>query len=458
MSLEVVILAAGQGTRMYSDTPKVLHELGGRPLLVHVLAAARHLNAKAVHVVYGHGGEQVPASIAAKDVNWVLQAEQRGTAHALLQALPSVATDASVIILYGDVPLIGSDTLTALVDASNSRTLALLTAEFEDPRGYGRVVRNGAGQVVKIVEEKDANESERRLREINTGFLAAPATKLKQWLAGVDNTNAQGEYYLTDIVATAVSEKFNVVTCTPGSVWEVIGVNTRAELASLEREYQQKQARVLMASGVTVRDPARFDLRGELEPGRDVVIDVNVVLEGAVALGDGVQVGPNNVIRDSSIGAGTVILPNCVIEESVVGRNCQIGPFSRLRPGPRVADGARIGNFVEIKKSDIGEGSKINHLSYVGDTTVGKNANIGAGTITCNYDGANKHRTVIGDNVFIGSDVQLVAPVTIGEGATIGAGSTITKDAPAGELTLSRAPQKTRTGWKRPRKKVTREQ
>ncbi|MEE8196636.1 MAG: bifunctional UDP-N-acetylglucosamine diphosphorylase/glucosamine-1-phosphate N-acetyltransferase GlmU [Acidiferrobacterales bacterium] len=453
MNLEVVILAAGQGTRMYSDIPKVLHDLGGKPLLAHVLAVARSLQAQGIHIVYGHGGEQVRERVDDGSANWVMQEEQLGTAHAVMQALPHVGADTLALVLYGDVPLIQLDTLRRLVLAAGEGTLALLTVELADPRGYGRIIRDSADRVVKIVEEKDASAEELDVKEINTGFLAIPVSKLKSWVAGVDNDNAQGEYYLTDVAAAAVREGYGISTCKPNTSWEVVGVNNKAQLAQLERAYQQRRAHALMLQGVTLRDPARFDLRGELEAGRDVVIDANVLMEGKVVLGDGVRIGPNNVIRDSFIGAGTVILPNCVIEESELGKNCQIGPFARLRAGPRVADGAKIGNFVEIKKSDIGAGSKINHLSYVGDTTVGKNVNIGAGTITCNYDGANKYRTIIEDNVFIGSDTQLVAPVTVGEGATIGAGSTITKDAPAGELTLSRAAQKTRRGWKRPVKK-----
>lgn len=453
MKLEVVILAAGQGTRMYSDIPKALHELGGKPLLAHALGVAKSLDPAAIHVVYGHGGEAVPERIGDNDVNWVLQAEQKGTGHAVMQALPSVAAKALVLVLYGDIPLIQSATLRSLISAANDDTLALLTVEFDEPGSYGRIIRDGEGRVVKIVEAKDASEDELTVREVNTGFLAAPVTKLKSWLMGIDNNNAQGEYYLTDVIAVAVDEGVYIVTCRPRSTWEVMGINHKAELAQLERVYQQRQAQLLMGQGVTLRDPARFDLRGELKAGQDVAIDVNVVLEGEVILGDGVRIGPNTLIRNSKIGNGTVVEANCVIEESVVGKDCRIGPFARLRPGPQIADGVQIGNFVEIKKSDIGAGAKINHLSYVGDATVGKNVNIGAGTITCNYDGANKHRTVIGDGAFIGSDTQLVAPVTIGEGATIGAGSTITRDTPPGELTLSRAEQKTRTGWKRPVKK-----
>lgn len=452
MKLEVVILAAGQGTRMYSDTPKVLHDLGGKPLLGRVVDVAESLDTAAIHVVYGYGGERVREAIGTNEFNWVLQADQKGTAHAMMQALPRVDDQACVLVLYGDVPLIQAQTLRELTNATDGKGLAILTAELADPSGYGRIIRDDRGRVMKIVEHKDANQDELSVQEINTGFLAAPAGKLKSWLAQVQNDNTQDEYYLTDVVAIAVKEGADIVTRNPSVAWEIMGVNSNADLAQLERTYQQQQAQALMAQGVTLRDPVRFDLRGELEVGRDVVIDINVIFEGKVSLADGVHIGPNNVIRSSTIGGGTEILSNCVIEESIVGKNCRIGPFARLRPRLRIDDHAHIGNFVEIKKSDIGEGSKVNHLSYVGDTTVGKNVNIGAGTIVCNYDGANKHRTIIGDNAFIGSDTQLVAPVTVGEGATIGAGSTITKDVPAGELTLSRAKEKTLLGWKRPTK------
>jgi bifunctional UDP-N-acetylglucosamine pyrophosphorylase/glucosamine-1-phosphate N-acetyltransferase len=430
----------------------VLHDLGGKPLLGRVVDVAESLDTAAIHVVYGHGAERVREAIGANAFNWVLQAEQKGTAHAMMQALPRVDDQACVLVLYGDVPLIQAQTVRELATATDDKDLAILTAELADPSGYGRIIRDDSGHVMKIVENNDANQDELSVQEINTGFLAAPAGKLKSWLAQVENDNAQGEYYLTDVVAIAVKEGADIATRNPSVAWEIMGVNSNADLAQLERTYQQQQAQVLMAQGVTLRDPARFDLRGELEVGHDVVIDINVVFEGKVTLADGVHVGPNNVIRSSSIGGGTEILSNCVIEESIVGRNCRIGPFARLRPTLRIDDHAHIGNFVEIKKSDIGEGSKVNHLSYVGDTTVGKNVNVGAGTIVCNYDGANKHRTIIGDNAFIGSDTQLVAPVTVGQGATIGAGSTITKDVPAGELTLSRAKEKTVLGWKRPTK------
>jgi bifunctional UDP-N-acetylglucosamine pyrophosphorylase/glucosamine-1-phosphate N-acetyltransferase len=450
--LEIVILAAGQGKRMYSDLPKVLHGLAGKPLLGHVLDTAHILKPAAIHVVYGHGGEQVRAAFPQAGVNWVHQAEQKGTGHAVAQAMPKVADRATVLVLYGDVPLIHPQTLQELLSAAGDG-LALLTAELDDPGAYGRILRDPAGRVVRIVESKDASPTESAVREVYTGFLAAPAARLRKWLAGLRNHNVQGEYYLTDIIAMAVTEQVAIATRTPRDISEILGVNSKPELAQLERMYQKQQAEKLMQQGVTLRDPARLDVRGELSCGRDVVIDVNVVFEGKVVLQDGVQIGPNNVIRDTTIGAHTQILPNCVIEESVIGSHCRLGPFTRLRPGAEIADNVHLGNFVEVKKSRVGPGSKINHLSYVGDTTVGREVNIGAGTIVCNYDGANKHPTVIGDKAFIGSNTALVAPVTVGEGATIGAGSVITKEAPAGELTLTRAPQMTKPGWKRPVKK-----
>jgi bifunctional UDP-N-acetylglucosamine pyrophosphorylase/glucosamine-1-phosphate N-acetyltransferase len=453
--LEIVVLAAGQGKRMRSDTPKVLHELGGRPLLAHVLARARALKPRAVHVVYGSGGEQVPAAFAHKEVRWVRQTPPLGTGHAVQQALPGVGSDAQVLVLYGDVPLIETDTLRELLGAA-PEGLALLTAELPEAGDYGRVVRDAAGRVMRIVEARDATPAEAALREVNTGFLAAPAVRLGEWLARLTNRNAQGEYYLTDIIETAVQAGAAIATRAPRHDWEVLGVNSREELAHLERIFQNNRAQALMHQGVTLRDPSRLDVRGELTCGRDVVIDVNVVFEGKVVLGDGVHIGPNNLIRDAVVGNNTAILANCVIEEATIGRDCRIGPFARLRPGTAIANAAHIGNFVEVKKSDIGEGAKVNHLSYVGDATVGKHVNIGAGTITCNYDGAHKHRTVIGEDAFIGSNTALVAPVTIGAGATIGAGSVITKDAPGGELTLARPEQVTRRGWKRPKKKSER--
>jgi len=452
--LEIVILAAGQGKRMYSDTPKVLHHLAGRPLLAHVLESAHTLKPVAVHVVYGHGGEQVREAFAQAGVNWARQAEQQGTGHAVAQATPAVSDQATVLVLYGDVPLIRSQTLQELLKAAGSGSLALLTAQLEQPAGYGRIIRDTAGQVARIVESNDATPEEAAVREVNTGFLAAPADKLKKWLAGLRNHNAQGEYYLTDIIAMAVAEGVPIATRSPRDISEILGVNSKQELAQVERIHQKQQAEKLMQQGVTLRDPARLDVRGELSCGRDVVIDVNVIFEGKVVLGDRVQVGPNNVLRDSTVGSDTIIHPNCVIDQADIGVDCRIGPFARLRPETKLAAHVHVGNFVEVKKSDVGEGSKMNHLSYIGDTSIGSGVNIGAGTITCNYDGANKHRTVIGDNVFVGSNTALVAPVTVGAGATIGAGSVITKEAPAGELTLTRIPQVTKPGWKRPVKKA----
>jgi bifunctional UDP-N-acetylglucosamine pyrophosphorylase / glucosamine-1-phosphate N-acetyltransferase len=457
MQLEVVVLAAGQGKRMHSDLPKVMHTLGGRPLLAHVLAAAQALGPRAIHVVYGHGGERVRGAFASAPVRWVLQTEQLGTGHAVQQAFTAVADDAEVLVLYGDVPLIARETLRDLISAARPPTLALLTAEVADPNGYGRIVRDAQGRVQRIVEQRDATPEELALREINTGILAAPAARLRGWLGRLEKRNNQREYYLTDVVAMAVADGVPIATYRPRTNWEILGVNSKRELAELERAHQRRIANALLEQGVTLRDPARLDVRGELRCGRDVVIDVNVVFEGEVTLGDGVTVGPNNLIRDTNVGANTQILANCVIEEAVIGAAARIGPFARLRPGNRLADRVHIGNFVEVKKSEIGEGSKANHLSYVGDTVIGKRVNVGAGTITCNYDGANKHQTVIGDDAFIGSNTALVAPVTVGAGANIGAGSVICKEAPAGELTLTRAEQKTIKGWKRPTKAMKNE-
>jgi bifunctional UDP-N-acetylglucosamine pyrophosphorylase/glucosamine-1-phosphate N-acetyltransferase len=451
--LDVVILAAGQGKRMYSALPKVLHTLAGKPLLAHVLSAARTLAPRRLHVVHGHGGEQVQASFAGESVAWAHQAEQLGTGHALQQAMSAIGDDALVLVLYGDVPLIRAETLENLISQAGAHTLALLTAELPDPHGYGRIVRDAAGSVARIVEQKDATPEQAAVREINTGILVAPAARLRGWLARLENRNAQREYYLTDVIAMAVAQGVKVVTRQPAALHEILGVNNKLDLAHLERTHQRNIAQRLLEQGVTLRDPARLDVRGELQCGRDVVIDVNVVIEGKVALGDGVKIGPNNYLRDITIGAATEVQPNCVLEEAEIGRDCRIGPFARIRPGSRLADRAHIGNFVEVKNSQIGEGSKANHLTYVGDSVVGKDVNIGAGTITANYDGANKHRTDIGDNASIGSNVVLVAPVTVNAGATIGAGSVITKDAPAGALTLARTKQTTVSGWKRPVKK-----
>jgi bifunctional UDP-N-acetylglucosamine pyrophosphorylase / glucosamine-1-phosphate N-acetyltransferase len=453
MALHVVILAAGQGTRMKSSRPKVLQRLAGRPLLAHVLGRALGLGAHATHVVYGHGGDAVPGAFPGADVHWVLQAEQLGTGHAVAQALPGIPDDATVLVLYGDVPLIEAATLRPLVAAARTGKLALLGVRLEDPTGYGRILRDAGGKVVRIVEQQDAAPAELQVTEVNTGILAAPAGRLRAWLSGLSSANAQGEYYLTDVVASAVAEGVAVEATLAPTVSEVLGVNDRAQLAGLETALRARITSELMAAGVTFVDPARVDVRGRLDCGRDVIIDVNAVFEGVVELGDEVSIGPNVVIRNSRLGAGCVVLPNTLIDGAEVGPGCELGPYARLRPGAELADGVKIGNFVEVKKSRIGAGSKVNHLSYVGDCEIGTRVNVGAGTITCNYDGANKHRTVIGDEAFIGSNTALVAPVEIGAGATIGAGSTITKDAPPGALTVGRARQETVTGWKRPVKK-----
>ena len=451
--MEIIILAAGQGTRMRSALPKVLHPLGGAPLLRHVIDTASGLGADAIHVVHGHGGEQVRATLADAPVQWVEQAEQLGTGHAVAQALPAIRDAQTALILYGDVPLIGTDTLHALAEPASHGDLGLLTAILDDPFGYGRILRDDTGRVTGIVEEKDASEAQRRVREVNTGFLAANAGRLREWVARLGTGNAQGEYYLTDVIGLAARENVAIHTLQPASLYEVLGVNDRVQLAALERHYQFRQAEALMRAGVTVRDPARLDVRGTLIMGRDGHVDVNVIFEGEVQIGERVSIGPNCLIRDSRIANDVVIHANSVIEEADIGAASRIGPFARLRPETKLSEQVHVGNFVEIKKSEVAQGSKINHLSYVGDSSIGSRVNIGAGTITCNYDGANKHRTIIGDDVFIGSDTQLVAPVTVGDGATIGAGSTITRDVPPGELTLSRARQETRKGWKRPVKK-----
>jgi len=455
--LSVVVLAAGQGTRMQSDLPKVLHTIGGEPLLVHVINAAMALSASQISVVYGHGGGQVQEALSQYslqgNIQWVEQSQQLGTGHAVEQALPGIPDDHLVLLLYGDVPLISVETLQKLIAATANDALALLTADLENPAGYGRIVRDTAGNVLSIVEQKDAAPDQLAIKEINTGMLAVKAAKLRKWISQLDNNNAQGEFYLTDIVGLAVRDNTKVSTANPDEICEIEGVNNKRQLAELERAFQQRQANRLMEAGLTLRDPARFDLRGELIIGRDVEIDVNVVVEGRVELGDKVSIGPNTVLRNVLIGSGTRVHANCVIADSVMGSRCEIGPFARVRPDTNLADSVKIGNFVEIKKSEIAAGSKISHLSYVGDTTMGANVNVGAGTITCNYDGANKHQTIIGDNVFIGSDTQLVAPVTIEEGATIGAGSTITRDAPGETLTLSRSKQVSKQGWRRPVKK-----
>jgi bifunctional UDP-N-acetylglucosamine pyrophosphorylase/glucosamine-1-phosphate N-acetyltransferase len=449
--MNVVILAAGLGKRMHSDLPKVLHPLAGKPLLAHVVATARSLKPGLICIVYGHGGERVRAALGQDDLIWAKQEPQLGTGHALAQALPHLNPKVSTLVLYGDVPLIRAETLRSLCQAAG-KGLALLTVELDDPRGYGRIIRS-RGAIRRIVEEKDATKAERALREINTGILVLPTARLKAWLAGLSNKNAQKEYYLTDLIAAAVADKVPVSSAQPGAPWETLGVNSKAQLAELERTFQRGVAAALMQDGVTLADPARIDVRGSLACGRDVAIDVNCVFEGETVLGEGVSVGANCVLRNVKVAAGTRIEPFCHLQEADIGARCRIGPYARLRPGTTLAEEVHIGNFVEVKASRIGARSKANHLAYVGDTTVGRDVNIGAGTITCNYDGANKHRTVIEDDVHIGSDTQLVAPVRVGKGATLGAGTTLTRDAPAGALTISRAKQITITGWKRPVKK-----
>jgi bifunctional UDP-N-acetylglucosamine pyrophosphorylase / glucosamine-1-phosphate N-acetyltransferase len=448
--LSVVILAAGQGKRMKSALPKVLQPLAGHPLLSHVLDTATALAPELVHVVYGHGGEAVRSAVRAPNLRWVLQAEQLGTGHAVQQAMPGVPDEHMVLVLYGDVPLTRPETLRELLALAGPKTMALLTVMLDDPSGYGRVLRNARGQVQGIVEHKDANARQLKVREGNSGILAVPAKLLKKWLARLKNSNSQREYYLTDIIAMAVRDKIRVAPLIAASAVEVLGVNDKLQLAELEAEYRRIRARALMMGGVTVIDPARLDVRGAVTCGRDVQLDVNVVLEGPVQLGDGVRIGANCVLSQVNVGAGTHIKPNCVIERAEIGARCEIGPFSRIRPETALAEGVHVGNFVEIKKSDLGAGSKANHLSYIGDASIGSGVNVGAGTITCNYDGVNKWRTEIGDGVFIGSGSMLVAPLKIGDGATIGAGSTITRTAPPGQLTLERSRQQTISGWQRP--------
>ena len=439
---------------MHSALPKVLQPLAGRPLLDHVIRAARAIRPAGIHIVYGHGAEQVRASFATQtDLKWALQAEQLGTGHAVVQAMPGIPDDHKVLVLCGDVPLIRPDTLKRLVGDDAVGKLALLTARVDDATGYGRVLRNASGDVTRIVEHKDATEDERRVNEINTGLIAFDARPLRRYLGDLRNNNAQREYYLTDVIAMAFADKVKVQGIVADTPTEVLGINDRAQLAEAERAWQRQQAADLMARGATLADPARVDVRGEVTLGRDVFIDVGVVLEGKVVLGDRVQVGPYTVITDSTLGNDTHVHSHSVLSGVAAGDDCEIGPFARLRPGTVLSGHVKAGNFVEIKTSQVAAHSKINHLTYVGDATVGADVNVGAGTVTCNYDGANKSRTVIGDNAFIGSGSMLVAPVEIGAGATIGAGSTITKDAPSGELTLERSKQVTISGWQRPKKK-----
>lgn len=452
MKLSIVILAAGQGTRMHSALPKVLQPLAGRPLLQHVVDCSKALDAEDVCVVYGHGGDRVRAALGDDALTWALQAEQLGTGHAVLQAMPQVADERRVLILFGDVPLLRAETLRRLLDDCPAEDVGVLTVDLDDPHGYGRIVRE-SGAVVRIVEQKDANAAERDINEINSGVMCLPAKRLKSWLAKLGNDNDQKEYYLTDVVDMAVSDGVTVHGVKAEHADEVMGINDKRQLAEAERALQRRLVDELMRRGVGFADPARVDIRGSLSCGRDVFIDVNTIIEGEVRLGDEVRIEANNVIRDTSLGSGTVVHPNCHLEGANTGSDCELGPFARLRPGAELADRVKVGNFVEIKKSVVAEGSKVNHLTYVGDADIGRNVNVGAGTITCNYDGANKHRTVIGDGAFIGSGVELVAPVEIGAGATIGAGSTISKPAPAEKLTLERARQTTIDAWKRPVKR-----
>lgn len=447
--MNIVILAAGQGKRMHSNLPKVLHPIAGKALVAHVIDTARSLAPQTLCLVYGHGGDAVRTTLAAPDLAWALQEPQLGTGHAVQQALPHLKDGGTTLVLYGDVPLIQAETLKRLLQAAQD-ALAILTVELADPSGYGRIVRNAKGEVVRIVEQKDSTPEERAIREINTGIMAMPTARLGEWLGRLSNNNAQQEYYLTDIVGMAVAEGLPIHTANPRHEWEVLGVNSKVQLAELERVAQRNAAEQLMEAGVRLADPARFDVRGELVCGRDVFIDVNCVFEGKVVLDEAVEVGPNCVIRNARIGAGTKLAAYTHIEDTVVGPDGRIGPFARLRPGTELAEDVHVGNFVEIKKSTIAAHSKANHLAYIGDAIIGSRVNVGAGTITCNYDGANKFQTIIEDDAFIGSDTQLVAPVRVGRGATLGAGTTLTKDAPAGTLTISRAKQLSIPGWKRP--------
>ncbi len=452
MPLSVVILAAGQGKRMNSDLPKVLQPLAGQPLLKHVIRTARALKPENVCVVYGHGGAQVQAALTHENVDWILQAEQLGTGHAVMQAMSVIPDEHTVLVLYGDVPLIGAASLKKLTAVAGEGALAVLSVNLDEPAGYGRIVRNSEGHVSAIVEHADASAAELNIREVNSGLMAAPAGRLREWLLGLGRDNVQREYYLTDVVAQAVRGGDRVDAVLAASAAEVMGVNDKIQLAQVEACHRSMQAEKLMLAGATLADPKRIDIRGDVEVERDVFIDINAVLVGKVRLSARVTVGPNCTIRDSSVGADTEIQANCVIDNAVVGEHCRIGPFARLRPDTVLHRGVHIGNFVEVKKSEIGEGSKANHLSYLGDAQVGADVNIGAGTITCNYDGANKWPTAIGDGAFIGSGSMLVAPVRIGANSTIGAGSTITANAPDAKLTLTRAPQVTAASWNRPHK------
>jgi bifunctional UDP-N-acetylglucosamine pyrophosphorylase/glucosamine-1-phosphate N-acetyltransferase len=449
--MNIVILAAGQGKRMHSNLPKVLHPIAGKPLAQHVIDTARQLSPEKLIVVYGHGGDMVRSALAAADLAWAEQAQQLGTGHAVAQAVPELGAAAQTLVLYGDVPLTTVATLKRLLQAGKDG-LSVLTVNLANPTGYGRIVRDAAGNMVSIVEEKDASTEQKAIREVNTGIMAIPTARLADWLGKLKNDNSQGEYYLTDIVALAVAEGLPVRTAQPEGEWEVLGVNSKVQLAELERQHQRNLADQLLVAGVRLADPARIDIRGTLAHGRDVAIDVGCVFEGKVELGDAVEVGPYCVLKNVKVGAGTRIAAFCHFEDAVIGPDGVLGPYARLRPGSELGPEVHIGNFVEVKNSKIAAQSKANHLAYIGDAEIGQRVNVGAGTITCNYDGANKHKTIIEDDVFIGSDTQLVAPVTVGRGATLGAGTTLTKNAPPDALTVSRAKQLTLSGWARPQK------
>lgn len=453
MSLHVIILAAGKGTRMYSSLPKVLHPVAGKPMVSHVIATAKALNATQTHLVYGFGSDQLQTRLANESVVWVEQKEQLGTGHAVAQAMPAIPDDADVLILYGDTPLICTETLQTLLAAKPAHGVGLLTVTLANPTGYGRIVRDRQDRVIGIVEQKDASAEQLAIQEVNTGVIVAGARQLKDWLSRVTNQNAQGEYYLTDIIGMAAAEQVAIQTVLATREEEVQGANNHLQLAALERYFQKTQAETLMLKGVHLMDPARFDLRGSLECGQDVSIDVNVIIEGNVVLGNRVVIGAGCVLKDCTIADDSIISPYTVMESSTLAEGCTVGPFTRLRPGAQLGAKAHVGNFVEMKNARLGDGSKAGHLSYLGDSEIGRDVNIGAGTITCNYDGANKHKTIIGDNVFVGSDTQLVAPVTVAEGATLAAGSTITRDVGANELVLTRVKQTHISGWQRPTKK-----
>ena len=450
--LSVVILAAGKGTRMYSDLPKVLHKIAGKPMVKHVIDTAKQLNAAQIHLIYGHGADLLKQRLADEPVNWVFQAEQLGTGHAMQQAAPFFADDENILMLYGDAPLITTETLQKLIAAKPENGIALLTVNLENPTGYGRIIRQD-GNVTAIVEQKDANAEQLKITEVNTGVMVSDGASFKKWLARLDNNNAQGEYYMTDVIGLANQDGFKVVAVQATDMMEVEGANNRLQMAALERYFQRKQAQKLLLAGVSLTDPERFDLRGELEHGKDVEIDINVIIEGNVRLGNRVKIGAGCVLKNVEIADDVEIKPYSVLENAVVGEKAAIGPFSRLRPGAELAAETHVGNFVEIKQAKVGKGSKVNHLTYIGDAEIGRDCNIGAGVITCNYDGANKFKTVIGDNVFVGSDSQLIAPVTIADNVTVAAGATVTDNVEAGALVISRVRQRHISNWKRPTKK-----